>query len=137
MTQAALNSMAYELLERGEGLRFTARGHSMWPYILDGDVVEIRPRESALHVGEVVFVPNQEFGQLHRVVDIDDCGRALVRGDALPAPDGWFDPNKIMGVLGEVSRKGQAVHVRRGRNAVRIARILSTFRRFVHGIRHR
>ena len=97
----------------GEALRFTARGQSMWPYLRDGDVVEILPRKLPVSVGDIVFVPNVEFGQLHRVIALDRCGRALVRGDALHEPDGWFDLKQISGVLGTVVRRGRLVRVRR------------------------
>lgn len=137
MIDLAITSMAHELLSRGEALRFTARGQSMWPYLRDGDVVEILPRKLPVSVGDIVFVPNVEFGQLHRVIALDRCGRALVRGDALHEPDGWFDLKQISGVLGTVVRRGRLVRVRRDHHAVRMATVLGAARRLVHRIRHR
>ncbi len=137
MIDLAITSMAHELLARGEGFKFMARGHSMWPSLLDGDIVEIVPRSHPVKVGDIVFIPNVEFGQLHRVIDVDGSGRALVRGDALYEPDGWFDSDEISGVLGDVLRRGRSVLVHRGPNAVRVATVLGFMRRLVHRIRHR
>ena len=137
MIDLAVTSMAHELLSRGEPLKFTARGQSMWPYLLDGDVVEIVPRKAPVSIGDIVFVPNVEFGQVHRVIDVDHSGRVLVRGDALYEPDGWFDLEQISGVLGSVLRRGRSVRVRRSRYAVQVATILGAARRLVHRIRHR
>ena len=137
MIDQAITSIAHELLSRGEALRFIARGQSMWPFVLDGDVVEILPRRKPVTVGDIVFVPNVEFGHVHRVIALDTEGRALVRGDALYEPDGWFSQNEISGVLGSVSRRGRSIRVRRGRRAVKIATVLGAARRVVHRIRHR
>ena len=54
----------------------------MWPFLRDGDIVEVRPDRAALRVGDLIcYEPWPERLHVHRVV-----GRAgddlLVRGDA-------------------------------------------------------
>ena len=137
MSQSALDSMAHELLTRGEGFTFIARGQSMWPHILDGDVIELQPKLGQVRIGDVVFIPTGDFGVLHRVIAVAGDGKVLTRGDALREPDGWSMPEQITGVLKRVRRHGNAVNVPGGRTALHIANVLGRLRRIVHRIRHR
>ena len=62
--------------------------------------------------GDVIFMPNQDFGQLHRIVARSVDGRLCVQGDALPRPDGWIDASDILGILTEQRRNGRPVRVK-------------------------
>ncbi len=100
--------LALELLGRGEQVCFTARGGSMRPFVLDGDVVTIRPDAAGVEVGAVVLAPTDDFGVVHRVVRRQGH-RVLVKGDAMPRPDGWFDDAELLGRVVQIRREGRPV----------------------------
>jgi len=139
MTSVSIDSlidgMAIEQLKTGHSIRFIARGQSMWPFILDGDSVTVAPLNRLPHVGDVVFMPNREFGQLHRVVSTSDDGLLCLRGDALPKSDGWFPPARLLGILVEHRRRGWRIPVMTGKSVVRIASTLAKSRRRIHRMR--
>ncbi len=95
--------LASEFLSRGLRLRFRASGGSMAPEIRSGDVVEVAPLGSDRSVrrGDIVLcrLPNGGI-VLHRVVRIRGRRgerRILPKGDALAGPDGWIDPESVLG----------------------------------------
>ena len=131
----AHRDMVHELLSRGETVSFTAHGASMWPFILDGDSVSLSPITNTLSLGDVVFVPNVEFGQLHRVVAGLLNGRYRLRGDALLHDDGWISSARIGGRLVSRQRNGVNRTVFGGRSSVVVARVLSRARHLVSTFR--
>ena len=133
--QRAAAEMTQELLERGQVIHFCARGQSMWPYIQDGDQVFVGPARMPLRVGDVVFVPNAEFGQLHRVVAGPIEGRVKLRGDALVKSDGWIPSDRVAGALVAQRRRGREIALRTGRATVRVATVLGRLRRLASRIR--
>jgi Peptidase S24-like len=77
--------VAGQLLRQGGCLKIKARGGSMIPFVLDGDVAVVRPSVAdAIRVGDVICyqtAPGRLF--LHRVIGRD--GDAFIaKGDALP-----------------------------------------------------
>ena len=130
-TGQAHGDMVCELLDRGEVVSFTARGASMWPFVLDGDQVFVSPLTQSLSLGDVVFVPNAEFGQLHRVIAGPVDGRYRLRGDALPHDDGWIPADRIRGRLVKRRRHGVEKTMFVGRESVVFARLLGRIRRVI------
>ena len=47
-------------LERGQGVRMTANGSSMLPFIHDGETVELMPPRSSLIRGDIVLAQSAE-----------------------------------------------------------------------------
>jgi uncharacterized repeat protein (TIGR01451 family) len=72
------------LLAAGSSVRFRARGLSMQPNILDGDIVIVSPAAlKDVRIGEVVFTDSHEGFRLHRVVATDRlAGNIITRGDS-------------------------------------------------------
>jgi phage repressor protein C with HTH and peptisase S24 domain len=105
-----------ELMEavhaRGLPFRFTAGGHSMAPFIKDGDVISVSPLSSRLPGrGEVVAFLHPETKSLcvHRVLSATE-GDILIQGDNVPGkPDGVIPPEDILGRVTRVERKGRKV----------------------------
>ncbi|MCB9547508.1 MAG: S24/S26 family peptidase [Myxococcales bacterium] len=98
---AAAARLALEALAAGLPVRLRARGASMRPAVRDGDVLLLAPDAAHAGVGDLVLVPREDFGVVHRV--IARVGeRVWVKGDALPRPDGWFDrralPARVVGI---------------------------------------
>jgi hypothetical protein len=104
--ETASISLAREQLARGVSVQLTARGGSMWPFLLPGDVLTLTPGGRA-RLGDVVLVemPGVEFGVLHRVVSILP-GRVLTKGDALPRVDGWARRERVIARVTRVRRAG-------------------------------
>lgn len=90
--------LVVEVLRRGHAQSIVARGGSMTPAIVDGARLTLAPltpaarRAHPLALGDVVAVATPRVGLVvHRVVGVDSAGRVLVKGDANPSPDGWFE----------------------------------------------
>ena len=128
-------SLSNELLAKGESIQFVARGQSMWPFIIDGDTVLLEPLVHQPCVGDVVLLKKTETGPLHRVVAGPHQGRFLVWGDALPRPDGWVRADEMLGRLVRRQRDGVDKTVYGGFQAVLMARVLGTSRRFISKIK--
>lgn len=105
--------LARELLARGQTLRYVARGTSMWPAILDGDRLTLAPLTGEPRLGEVLFLPTDDFGIAHRLV-----GRwrdlYCLKGDNRANIDGWFQRDDFAARVVAVERDGRAVPIRTG-----------------------
>jgi hypothetical protein len=102
-------------LARGQRVRMTVSGRSMWPFIRDGDVVEIAPPPPGLTLGAVVLaqLPDERYS-LHRLVARSGAAWVL-RGDNNGAPDGVAPRERVMGVVMAVERNGRAARFGLGR----------------------
>lgn len=99
-------ALALAQLAEGHEVRLVARGASMWPFILDGDRLLLRP-DGRARVGDVVLLRQGEFGLIHRVV-ARLPGRICTKGDALPRTDGWHPRAAIVARVARVERGGEA-----------------------------
>jgi signal peptidase len=110
----ALQELLRAVLDRGIPFRLTALGFSMHPFIRDGDILTVSPKPET-RLGDVVAFCHPDTGKLvvHRVL-----GRApggyLLRGDNAPEVDGLIPPEKILGLVTGVERKGRKVRLGRG-----------------------
>ncbi|MEW6333589.1 MAG: S24/S26 family peptidase [Thermodesulfobacteriota bacterium] len=109
---------------RGLPFRFTAGGHSMAPFIRDGDVVSVSPLASGdPALGDVAaFVhPETTFLCLHRVLSVNG-NRFLIQGDSIPdRPDGMIPREAIIGRVTRVERAGRNVRLGLGPERLLIA----------------
>jgi SOS-response transcriptional repressor LexA len=99
------------VLAKGAVCRFQAKGHSMSPFIKDGDVVTISPMSNASPgFGDVIaFIhPRTEKLVIHRAVrKIGDA--CVVKGENAFEPDGVIERKNIIGIITKVERKGRRV----------------------------
>jgi len=114
----ALMPVIRDALERGQRVRMTVTGSSMWPFVRDGDVVELEPAP-APRSGDMVLVQTNPQGSadryvLHRVVKVDRGAGFFVRGDAQPNAEGPFAPAALLGRVTTVRHNGRARDHRRG-----------------------
>ncbi len=81
---ASLDALAAQSLRLGTTLRLRARGGSMRPFLLDGDLLVVRPTAAAeVRIGDVICYEPPSGGLcLHRVVAREERG-FVTRGDAL------------------------------------------------------
>jgi len=109
-------SLAKEVLSRASVLHFRARGVSMWPFIHDGDIVEVRSNNGAFtHRYDIVMCRNIN-GHLvvHRILDIEtrkEITRLLIKGDNLQQNDGYIQPEDILGRVVATERQGRRIRL--------------------------
>ena len=114
-----------DILSQGAECRFQANGHSMSPFIKDGDIVIVSP---ILHVspgiGDVVAFIYKETGRLliHRVVG-KNGESYLTRGDNTLEGDGLIYSANILGYVTKVERNGKKVSLGLGPERFLIARL--------------
>ena len=89
-----------ELLERGIGVRFQARGASMSPAIRDGEIVQITPViVSKLRKDDIVLAKSNDGFRLHRIVFADHAHDVFVtRGDCGQQNDPALAGAEILGL---------------------------------------
>lgn len=100
-----------DILSQGAECRFQANGHSMSPFIKDGDVVTVSPiLHSSPGIGDVVAFIYKETGKLliHRIVE-KNGESYLTRGDNTLEGDGLIYSANILGSVTKVERNGKQV----------------------------
>lgn len=103
-------------LARGQHVRMTVYGRSMFPFVRHGDVVEIAPMPDAPVLGTVLLVRlKDERYRMHRVV-AQHGARWLLRGDNHDRPDDFVTRENLLGVVTRVERNGRTVRFGLGRN---------------------
>lgn len=100
---------------------------SMYPALCPGDSVRISPGRRVRRGDIVTFLTGGRL-TAHRVVRIRSSGdrrRYLVKGDNMPAADGWLDQSCVLGVV-TMKRCGEA-EVSFDSPALRLAGLLSVW----------
>ncbi len=102
--QDAQIDLMREILERGGTFTFRAFGHSMFPMILPGTEVTVRPLRSVPPPLGTVLVAERDGSLVcHRLVRVrrEDSGRWVyhLRGDNHEADDPPFDESKVLGEI--------------------------------------
>jgi hypothetical protein len=116
-----LRPLLADLLRGGTPVQLEATGHSMSPFIRNGDVVTIEPlasRRPAL--GEVVALAPGGRLLVHRLVGWDR-DRALCRGDVAANADPAASPDELLGRVTRVERGGRRVRLGLGIERLPIA----------------
>jgi hypothetical protein len=91
----------------------------MYPFIRDGDVVEVSPVEaSALRLGDVVLCGyGDDRLVVHRVIDVSkDNGRValVIKGDSAGHPDRPICPEQVLGQVIAIERGGKKLPMNGG-----------------------
>ena len=110
------------VLTSGNRVRFHARGASMQPNLLDGDLVTAEPLGSAVaERGQILLTQGAEGLRVHRVVRASSTGALITRGDASLEND--RGPQRPLGRIVGVERAGKRISmVGRGAAARHAAR---------------
>jgi hypothetical protein len=110
----ALIELMQAVHAKGLPFRFNAGGHSMAPFIRDGDVICVSPLAfRAPGLGDVVaFIhPETKLLCVHRVQSANRDG-FLIQGDNMPEkPDGMIPREAIVGRVTRVERAGRRVRL--------------------------
>ncbi len=97
--------------EKGLPFRFRAGGFSMAPFVKDGDIITVIPKNTGrICCGDIVaFVhPVTERLVVHRVLS-ENGKDFIIRGDNTSSGDGPIPASNILGIVSRVERKGKAV----------------------------
>jgi hypothetical protein len=136
-----LDGLAAQSLRRGNTLRLRARGSSMLPFVLDGDVLVVRAASAAeVEIGDVICYEPPAGGLcLHRV--IARRGRGFVtRGDALTYVE-MVPDTTVLGLVVARERAGRRAALdttrarRRGRLIAHLAPALARLLPLARGLR--
>lgn len=116
---SALLELGSEILARGDRLRFRARGGSMFPFIRNGEIVEVEPVDiGQIRVGDIVFYRTWSGRILaHRVIKKRKGEKGVVlmtKGDAVPRPDVLVYPDQVLGRVVVVERSGRNIRFDNG-----------------------
>ncbi len=97
-------NLARQVFAAGQAVGFRIEGGSMRPFLRSGDTVLVKPAQAQdLRLGDViVFDPGGRSLIAHRIVQISaepDGQRYLTQGDATLVPDGWIQPEQVIGTV--------------------------------------
>jgi len=123
LSNAALLALAQAVLGKGGGFRFKAKGHSMSPFIKEGDVLTLSPPEGGrLGLGVPVGFVNPASGAfvVHRVIGTKGKGY-IIKGDSCFGADGLLGKDGIVGYVSSVEREGRRISFGLGWERVAIA----------------
>lgn len=133
-THNVFSELLRATLTKGLHCKFRAKGHSMSPFIEDGDVVTISPLNgSSLNIGDVVAFVNPETGKLaiYKVIG-KKKGFYLIEGDNPSEAEGVVLKANTLGHVTEVEREGRKVFVSPGLERFLIAFLAHRGLLFVH-----
>ena len=112
--------LSKDILARGACLRFQARGGSMYPFIRDGDILEVQPMEVAeVGVGDVIFFRGHRGNMLaHRLVRKTQAENGetilIARGDSASQFDRPVRPDQLFGKVISIERRYKRVELDSG-----------------------
>ena len=106
--------LSNQILTSGKSLRFRARGCSMFPFILNGDLLTVQSvAEQAIMPLDILMVGIDEQRIVtHRVIEVNQKKgniQFLLQGDAADTPDGYFDPGVVLGRIVSYERRGRII----------------------------
>lgn len=107
----ALVELLRAVLDKGKPFRFRAKGFSMSPFVMDGDVITISPLGGvAPHLGEIAAYACAETGRLivHRVAG-KRGNSYLIMGDNNPEEHDLAPEANLLGRVTRVERNGRDV----------------------------
>ena len=106
--------MSQELLDRGGLLRFQAHGRSMHPFIKNGDIILVEPRNgNSVGIGDIIFYRRPDGSSAaHRLVKITGKKDGLIlitKGDALRFVDPPVTSGQVMGRVINIEGNGRTL----------------------------
>ncbi len=135
------------LLREGKKVTIPVKGVSMLPFIVGGvdpvvlEGVEAGTPEGLPHrsaeIGDAVLFRTDNHFLLHRILDFDDDGTAVIQGDGVLKSKERCGRDEIFGRVIYVVKQGRRpvdVNSRRYRLKVRLWRKMASFRRIPLGV---
>jgi hypothetical protein len=99
------------VLRDGQSVRFRAHGWSMFPAIRDGQMITVAPlRGAPVRTGDIVLYRHGRGVTAHRVIGLrvsrGRVVRIIARGDAAESADAPITPERLLGRVIAVERRG-------------------------------
>src|SRR5690554_5887654 len=92
-------SVLDDLLSKGQAVQVSVRGMSMFPLLMKGDVVLVRPvTYEALSKGDIVVFERNEIWVAHRLIRKYD-GKLLTHGDGNQLMDAALSFSSVKGIV--------------------------------------
>jgi hypothetical protein len=108
LLSSELVELAKEVIAKGGRLHFRTRGHSMFPFVADGDEVVLGPFEpGGPQIGQVVLFDTKNGARLHRLIAcVREAGTSyfIARGDAELGAGERIEVDQIHGQIVETHR---------------------------------
>ena len=114
-----IQALAATVLDHGNACRIRVSGHSMLPFIAEGDIVEVSPLSnstSPIQLGDVVLCKlGTNHYVVHRIARIIAGNQSSLtyetQGNAAYTIDGIVTPDKILGRVITVEHNGKRKHI--------------------------
>ena len=115
--------LATDLLQNGHKMRFRARGVSMRPFILDGDILTAKPLSDHIIQRGDILLYHADPSRLmaHRVVGIKNTSsgyRYSLKGDSLFEPDSIIQRHQALGIVIAIEHNGVTIRTDTRRHKV-------------------
>ncbi len=108
LLSSELVELAKDVIAKGGQLHFRTRGHSMFPFIADGDEVVLGPLDpGGPQIGQVVLFDTKNGARLHRLIaQVSESGNSyfIARGDAELSAGERIEVDQIYGRIVETRR---------------------------------
>lgn len=108
------DDVSKEALLEGLPLRVKSRGYSMYPFIKNGDTIQIEViNADKLKLGNIVFycLPSGTF-VVHRLIKKNGSGSLFTNGDNMRQYDEPIDEEQVFGRVIQIERNGRALKLR-------------------------
>jgi len=111
-SEVELLALSKDILKRGKSIRFQARGWSMRPFILDGDIITVSSvKNFSFKVGDVVLYSTAgDRVVVHRIIKKHKEGgrtNLFIKGDAAFGSPERVDIQNVIGKVTAIERKGR------------------------------
>ena len=115
-TSISPDDVSQEGLSRGLSLHVKSRGHSMDPFIKDGDSLLIEPLNAAeLHPGDIaLFYLQSGSFVVHRFIKRNGSGLLLTNGDNMRYLDEPVAEEQVFGRVVQIEHNGKALSLTGG-----------------------
>jgi hypothetical protein len=108
-----LGELLRDILATGLCCRFRSKGHSMSPFVEDGDIVTVSPlRDACATFGRLVAFHCPRTGKLiiHRVIGTKG-NQYLTKGDNASEPDCLIPKKDVLGCVWQIERNGRRIYL--------------------------
>lgn len=99
-----------EVINHGHKARFTIRGNSMCPWIVDNRDQVLLTRCDKLKTGDIILYQNSRGNYiLHRIMKKEENGYRTMGDSCITADEELITPKEVIGVVQKIYRNGKEI----------------------------